>query len=267
MTESHGTRKQDIVCILGMHRSGTSLLTRILNVIGLYLGPENVLAQEGDCQPTGHWEHGPIMNLNHVILVRQGGSWDEPPVFPPGWEISPAMDDLKQEARTFIQESFENAKTWGWKDPRTCLTLPFWQQLLPEMRYVLCLRNPVDVAHSLANRNGFSAEKSSSLWLTHVTSALQHSDGFPRLTVFYEDLIDNLPRELSRLAAYLGMPDRAGQPDVQKAAQAFMRKELQHHRTSIDDLATNPNIAPQAKELFLAQWQAAHGKVADLAKR
>jgi hypothetical protein len=254
MTESLRARNQGIVCILGMHRSGTSLLTRILNLIGVYLGPpEQILEQGYDCQPTGHWEHHPILCLNIELLARHGGNWDEPPIFPPGWETSPAIDDLKERGRTLIQDTFADAKLWGWKDPRNCLTLPFWQQLLPEMRYVVCLRNPVDVAHSLTQRNGFSAEKSSNLWLTYVTSALQYSDGHPRLIVFYEDLIDNLQRELRRLATFLGMPERAEQAEVKDKAQEFTEKGLQHSRTSIVDVATNPRIARRARVLFLAQ--------------
>lgn len=245
--------RPDIVCILGMHRSGTSLLARILNLIGLYLGPEQVLAKGGIYQPKGLWEHEQMMHLNGEILARHGGNWHEPPIFPPGWETSPTLDDLKQRGRTLIQDTFANAERWGWKDPRNCLTLPFWQQLLPEMRYVVCLRNPVDVAHSLAHRNSFSAEKTSSLWLAYVTSALQHSDGRPRLIVFYEDLMDDWKRELRRLAAFLGMPERAEQVEVRDKVREFTEKGLQHYRTSLVDTVTNRSIARRARALFLAQ--------------
>lgn len=253
MTESTGVCNQDIVCILGMHRSGTSLLTRILNLIGVSLGPEQLLLQGGDAQPKGYWEHEQITNLNEAILARHGGSWDKPPIFPPGWETSPLLDDLKLRARTLIQDAFANAEMWGWKDPRNCLTLPFWRQLLPEMRYVVCLRNPVDVAQSLAYRDSFSAEKSSSLWLSYVNSALGNSDGQPRLTVFYEDLIDNWQRELRRLAAFLGMPERAEQVELKDKVREFIEEGLRHYRTSIVDTATNPTIARRARALFMAQ--------------
>jgi hypothetical protein len=66
------------------------------------------------------------------------------------------------------------------------LTLPFWQGLLPPMRYVICLRNPIDVARSLRRRNGFSLDKGVDLWMTHVTSSLAHVWTTAKVLVFYE---------------------------------------------------------------------------------
>ena len=163
------------------------------------------------------------------------------------------IDDLKQRARRLIQDSFANVESWGWKDPRSCLTLPFWQQLLPDMRYIVCLRNPVDVARSLEQRDSLSAEKSSHLWLTYVNSALEHSDGRPRLVIFYEDLMDDCLRELQRLAEFLGKPERAEQVDVQEAVQEFIEKGLQHYRTSIVQATASPRIALRARALYIAQ--------------
>ena len=223
--------------------------------MGVYLGPEQVLAQrcERDGQPKGYWENIQIISLNDAILARHGGSWDEPPISPARWEASALIDDLKERGRMLVRDTFANAVMWGWKDPRNCLTLPFWQQLLPEMRYVVCLRNPVDVAHSLAHRDGFSAEKSSRLWLRYVSSALEHSAGQSRLIVFYEDLMNNWPRELQRLANFLGNSGRAQQIDVREAVQMFIEQRLQHYRTSIPQMMTNRKISFRAKALYLAQ--------------
>jgi hypothetical protein len=246
-------RGANVVCVLGMHRSGTSLLTRLLNLMGLYLGPEHNLPQPREGNPKGNWEQDEFMVLNDAILTAFGGRWDDPPIFPPGWESTSSLEEVKQSARTFIEDTFGEAEMWGWKDPRNCLTLPFWQQLLPNMRYVLCMRNPVDVAHSLATRNSFSAEKSSNLWVRHMDSALAQSEGKPRLIIFYEDLMDNWLTELRRLAAFLGKPQQAEQVEVQGAVQGFIEKGLQHHRTSMVETVVNPGIAGRAKALFMAQ--------------
>src|SRR5438874_1070820 len=96
--------KPDIVCILGMHRSGTSLLTRMLNLMGVHLGPEQLLMQPNSSNPKGYWEHDGIVSLNDEILARLGGSWDKPPIFPPGWEKNPTIEDLKQRARRLIKD-------------------------------------------------------------------------------------------------------------------------------------------------------------------
>ena len=246
-------RRPDIVCVLGMHRSGTSLLTRILNLIGLYLGSEQVSIQPAEDNPKGHWEHSDIVSLNDAILKRYGGSWDEPPLLPTDWETASLLDDLRQRAQVLIEDQFAGVHLWGWKDPRTCLTLPFWQQLLPEMRYLICLRNPWDVARSLQHRNSFSAEKSSSLWFRYVNSAFEHSEGKRRLVVFYEDLMDNCLRELQRLSDFLGKPELAKQAEVQKSVQEFAEQSLQHHRTSIVQATAHPGIALRTRALYIAQ--------------
>lgn len=254
MMETTAVCDQDIVCILGMHRSGTSLLTRILNLTGVDLGPDEILATEPTADnQKGFWEHSEIVAINNAILQRHGGSWDEPPPLPPGWETAAAIDDLRHHAQQLIQDQFAGAQLWGWKDPRSCLTLPFWQQLLPDMRYVICLRNPVDVAHSLEDRDGLSAEKSSSLWLSYVSSALNHSEGKPRLVIFYEDLMDDCLRELQRLAEFLGKPERAKQVDVQGAVQEFIEEGLQHYRASIVHATASSRIDLRARALYIAQ--------------
>jgi hypothetical protein len=244
-------KSQQIICILGMHRSGTSLVSRILNILGVYLGPEAHIMQPGPDNPKGYWEHYMLTALNDEILARLGGSWHEVPVFPAGWEISSELADLRQRARAILQEDFATADLWGWKDPRTCLTLPFWQRLLPPMRYVICLRNPVDVSRSLERRDNFPFEKGVQLWLAHVTSALRHTTGQPRLFVFYEDLMEDWPTEIKRLANFLGKPELAEEEAIRSAIQEFIEEELQHHRTSLVDAIDEPKFSFPAKALYI----------------
>ena len=254
ITETTGVCKQDVICILGMHRSGTSLLTRVLNLLGVELGARDVFTVEPAADnPKGYWEHRELATVSDAIIKRYGGTWDEPPRLPAGWETGAAIDDWRKRAQQLIQDQFAEAQQWGWKDPRTCLTLPFWQQLLPDMRYIICLRNPVDVARSLEHRDSLSVEKSSDLWFTYVSSALNYTEGKPRLVIFYEDLMDDCPRELQRLADFLGKPERAKQAEVQEAVDEFMEKGLQHHRASMLQATANPRIDPRAKALYIAQ--------------
>jgi len=246
-------RGAEVFCVLGMHRSGTSLLTGLLNRLGVNLGSERHLMPADEYNSRGYWEHSGITSLNEEILGRLGGTWDEPPPFPPGWERAAAMDDLKQRARRMIQDSFTDARTWGWKDPRSCLTLPFWQQLLPDMRYLVCLRNPVDVALSLERPHHFSAQKSSRLWFAYSSSALTHSVGRSRLIVFHEDLMADCIGELQRMASFIGRPGRVKQADVQETARAFVARDLQHYRTSLVKAMLDSRIDRRARALYGAQ--------------
>jgi hypothetical protein len=245
---------QEVVCVLGMHRSGTSSLARLLNLLGVHLGPDELLTTEPVAHnPRGYWEHSELTAISDAIIKRYGGSWSEPPILPPGWETDDLLGDLRQSARRLIRNQFDGVPLWGWKDPRTCLTLPFWQQLLPHLRFVICLRNPVDVARSLERRDGLSPEQSSKLWFTYVSAALRHSEGRPRLLVFYEDLLDDCPRELQRLADFLGKPEHAQQAEVQSAARQFIEKGMQHYRASIVDVVESSEIDLRARALYLAE--------------
>lgn len=236
-----------------MHRSGTSLLTRILNLLGMNLGPNEVLTTEPVADNSkGYWEHSELTLVSDAILKRYGGSWDKPPALPQNWETDAALDDLRQRAEQIIEDQFAGGALWGWKDPRTCLTLPFWQRLIPDMRYVICLRNPLAIAGSLARRDRLSAEASCALWLNYVSPSLHHTEGKPRLLVFYEDIMNDGLGELPRLAQFLGVPERAAQAAVQKAVAEFIEPGLQHFRADLVPATAHSKAETEAGSLYAA---------------
>jgi glycosyltransferase involved in cell wall biosynthesis len=242
-----------VICILGMHRSGTSLTARLLNLLGVYLGPKEHMIQPGPDNPQGFWEHQFITELNNEILARlDSRSWDPAPTFPSGWESSSKFADLRSKARSIIAQDFNTSLLWGWKDPRNCLTLPFWKKLLPSMKFVICLRNPIDVARSLEERDRLPFEKSIELWFRYTTAAIEQTAGEPRLFVFYEDYFDNWRRELRRLANFVGVPTMADDQDVLLAAEKFIDRELWHHRTSLLDIVDNNKLFFPAKALYIS---------------
>ncbi len=244
-----------IVCVLGMHRSGTSLVARLLHVLGVELGPEEHLMGPSAANPTGHWEHEQINEINDELLLRLGGTWFEPPELPAGWESRPDLDDLRRQAREVIDSDFGDARRWGFKDPRTCLTLPFWQRMLPPMRYVLCLRNPVDVAFSLKNREDESQpfEHGVELWLTYVRAALAGAAAHPLEIVFYEDLMAEPEPMVRRLADFVGSdePD-AVEAYTRAAIRVAVTGSLHHHRSSVANVIDEPRLPFHAKALYLA---------------
>lgn len=237
-----------IVCILGMHRCGTSLVARAANLLGVYLGPDSKLMRFAERNnPKGFWEHRELSGLNDEILARLGGSWHQPPQLVLGWEGRADLEDLKARARAIVQEDFGGAELWGWKDPRASLTLALWKGLLPPMRYVICLRNPVDVARSLGQRDVFSFEKAESLWMTYVEACLDQTAGHPRLLVFYEDFMADCRTELRRLARFLGI-DPA---DAEDAVREFVDEELEHHRTPPEKVVDEGRLSFPVKALYL----------------
>jgi GT2 family glycosyltransferase/glycosyltransferase involved in cell wall biosynthesis len=241
----------NIVCLLGMHRSGTSLFARVINLLGVSLGPKERLMKPLLENPKGFWEHMALTGLNEEILAKLGGSWHEPPSFPTGWEGSPEFADLRRRARALVECDFNAAESWGWKDPRNCMTLPFWRRLLPPLRCIICMRSPIDVARSLQQRNDFSTEKAARLWLQHTKTALENTATHPRLLVFYEDMLSDWYGELQRLATFLGQPELADRSDIQSAVREFIDQDLRHHRTSLVDSIDDADLSFPAKSLYV----------------
>lgn len=255
------------VCVLGSSRAGTSLTTRVLNLIGVYLGPDEELltgelrqlAGEGDevlagareANPSGFWEHYRIMRLNERILRSMGGSWRDPPSLPPGWESSAELEAEREEARALLEESFAGRRLWGWKDPRNSLTLPFWQQLLPEMRCVICLRNPLDVAISLQKRDGMPLEQGFGLWLAYLANALVNTSVRPRILVPYESHFEAPEEVATRLAGFVGRREAIDSPEARAGLAAAVDEKLWRNRTPLEAWAGAGSVPDEAVSLHL----------------
>jgi hypothetical protein len=208
-----------------------------LNRLGVCFGPEEHLLKANVHNPKGYWEHQIFHRINNEILSRFDGNWVDLPRFPPAWENTPELDDLKERARTVIEREFTVVEMWGWKHAITCISLPFWQQLLPTMQYVICFRNPLDVAHSMKHVVGCSLEKGLYLWLIYTKLTLKHTFGQQRIFVFYEDWLNDWQEQLQRLSVFLGRSALAKQDDVRRTVQALIDKDLWRNRTSVKAIA------------------------------
>lgn len=259
------------ICVLGMSRSGTSLTARLLGLAGVYLGREDDLlggelrqipAKDRDtaraANPEGFWEHYRMMRLNEAILRRMGGNWREPPRLPPGWEDSAELDEERERARALIAESFAGRPLWGWKDPRNSLTLPFWRRLVPELRCVICLRNPVDVASSLRERDAISLPQAVDLWLSYVASALVNTATLPRLLAPYESFFERPPATAARLAGFAGRSGAFDDGAAGLCIEQAINRRLWRHRTNDRELIRDVNLPRPAASLhFLTEILAA----------
>jgi hypothetical protein len=134
-----------------MHRSGTSLVANLLRLCGLHLGPEGDLVPPAPDNPAGFWESVTFKDLNDEILRLLGGTYADPPPLPHGWHELEILDPLKEKAKAILRGLIE-VEPSGWKDPRNSLTLPFWSSLLTQMKVIICVRDPLDVALSERRR-------------------------------------------------------------------------------------------------------------------
>lgn len=214
------------VCIAGMHRSGTSMVAKLLHAAGLYLGPET------DLLP-GLRENKRFNNINQRILKRLGGSWDDPPAAPETW-TAPALGDFRTEAEELLA-SFADREPWGWKDPRSCLTLPFWQGFLNPLSVVIIVRNPLEVAGSLRERNEFSLERGLALWYEYNHRLLAAAAASEHIVTHYDAYFEHPDREARRLLHFLGLSLDA---DTIAEASSMPRSHRRRHSHTRQDLVT-----------------------------
>jgi hypothetical protein len=242
------------VCVLGFGRSGTSLTMRLLNLLGVEIGPEEDLLAPGEADnPRGYWEPRWMVELNDEILTKLSTVWWRPLQAEPGWERSSDFDELRERARRLLKEKFGTAPLWGWKDPRTTLTLPFWKELVPDARYVICLRNPADAISSIQRRPDpqLSIGAWGDLWLEYTARALEETHGCPRTLVFYEDFFQDALEQLAAIASLLDLR-LFEQDDLQQRLLEEIAQDLRHHATSSHELAATWGVSSTARTLFLA---------------
>src|SRR5881296_1432284 len=220
------------------------MLTRLLHACGLYLGPESALMPPQADNPEGFWEHLGFVAVNDELLNELGGAWDLPPNADENFS-DPRLDPLRLKARLLI-EKFDSASVWGWKDPRNSLTLPFWQQLLPRLKTIIMVRNPLEVAHSMKERNGTSYSFGLRLWEIYNKRLIETASKQERLVTHYDLFFENAEAELRRIAHFTGLPDS----EVQKAA-ALVTKRRRHTYFTIEHLI-DARVAPEVIELYRA---------------
>jgi hypothetical protein len=242
------------VCVLGFGRSGTSLTMRLLHLLGVEIGPPEDLLAPGEADnPRGSWEPRWMVELNDEILDKLGTVWWHPLPAASGWERSPDFDELRERARGLLKEKFGAAPLWGWKDPRTTLTLPFWKDLVPDAKYVICLRNPADAISSIQRLPDpeLSIGAWGDLWLEYTARALRETRGCPRALVFYEDFFRDAQGQVAAMASLLGL-----QPSDQSGLHRRLLEEIEqgmwHHATPPREMAATLGIPPAARIIFLA---------------
>lgn len=152
------------VLILGMHRSGTTMLVQLLTDLGFFAGAH--------LDPNAETWY--LLRRNEWILRRAGGAWDHPtpcvrflrnPAIR-GQVVELLKTDIEQRFSEFVRGGLGSSVLegpWGGKDPRLCFTLPIWREIFPDCRVILVRRNGVDVADSLVRRTGIDWDDGSAV--------------------------------------------------------------------------------------------------------
>lgn len=260
MTQKHHERRQALL-VVGMHRSGTSALTRVLNLHGADLGSDLLAAAEDN--QAGFWENHRIVAFHEKLLGLIGSSWDDPRQLRADWLDLAIADGCLDELIRLLDEEFADSRIWVVKDPRLCRFLPLWIKALEvlqvEPKLVFAMRDPGEVAGSLMTRNGLSAGAASLLWLRYLTESVQASRGLPRCAIDYHELLQNWRSCMDRIASNLDVVWPISSSDCAPEVSAHLQDDLRHQRAA----QTRDLLPSEWRDLLLATYRAAKSLVCD----
>ncbi len=226
------------IIVIGMHRSGSSLLVKVLQELGVFMGND---FEENN-------ESMFFNKINDWMLLQAGASWDNPENFNYISNDFKALmvEIIENRLKTIHLKKYlgskkrslnDSAFIWGWKDPRNTFTLDVWKEIFPKARIIHIYRNPVDVINSLIKREaskitvtgnptktglkkklfGYklpqerlfyhsfkSLDKQAAfvMWKEYVEKALKVEKSSNTLNISYENLIENPLETCNAISAF-----------------------------------------------------------------
>lgn len=219
------------VLVLGMHRSGTSALTRVINLMG-FQAPRTLMAAT-EANEAGFWESEVFMDLNETILKACGSNWYRRRAMTVDPLEVARQTGLYDKVRATLADEYGGAELIVLKDPRISRLYPLYAEALRAEGYrispVLALRNPVEVAASLTKRDEFTQGKGLGIWLRYTLDAERDTRGLPRSVIAFDDLMADWRGTMARAAAQLGESWPAMSPEAEAEADESLRPKLRHH--------------------------------------
>jgi lipopolysaccharide biosynthesis protein len=245
------SKKQKLIVVLGMHRSGTSLLARGLLTMGVDLGDSLIGAIEGN-NSKGFWEDKDLNDFDEEMLRYLSRSWNSvAPIDDTGVELLKANGFLIR-AVELLSGKIQSKKSFGIKDPRVAVLLGFWQSAFElvdcDVYYIIALRNPLSVVRSLQRRDDLPEAISYWLWLAHTISAVQLSHNKNNILIDYDRLLAEPKAELERVSTFLGLPLIAEQLD--EFMGDFIDEGLRHTNYRVEHLLNDPACPPIAVDAY-----------------
>ena len=253
--------KNRLIVVLGMHRSGTSAITRGLQVLGVNLG-ENLYGPVPGVNDKGFWEDVEFNNLNVEILKSLGHDWHVlQSIGAKDVEILRSKKYFPR-AEELVWRKVGSEAVVGVKDPRMTKLLPFWSQVFEncqiDVSYLLAVRNPVSVARSLSRRDAFDSERSYLLWLGHVVNMLSGSEGNRRALIDFDLLLQRPEEQLIRIADELNL---SVDSDALKSYTVdFLDERLRHSVNDLNDLSLDKSCPSVVFEVYSKLLDVASGR-------
>ncbi len=265
------TRSKPIF-VLGVDRSGTSMLSEVVHRWGASAGKEEGLCRADEGNPQGYWEYGPMQEFIGDVIESVGVSkWD--PRFRELIRQRASDPGLRRRARELVAEMGAADQPWFWKDALLIFALPFLRELFPNAVYLITLRNPYESAISYekliiptALRGKIRLIEFSLLrWqqlLIMICEGLK--DHASKLFVRFEALVSSPDEQCARLSGFLGteygLVETSGER-AQRMAETI--NPLLWRNRSPTSFLENPQALAAQKELFVYLNDHCDGDVSD----
>lgn len=249
--DEHAQLPRHAMLVLGMHRSGTSVLTRFVAALGAALPADpNPAAPDN---PEGYHEPAGLVMAHDALLRAADSAWFDTRPFDPDSVPPAALGELVARMEDALRGSYATAPFFVLKDPRICRFLPLTRAVLSRAgaraSAILALRDPAEVAASLGRRDGISAAYAGILWARHLIDAERATRDMPRTVVCYAELLQDWRGSAARIAALA--PGEA-RPPVEEEVLRILRPDLRHHAGLSAEAVFGPRLGAALDRLLAA---------------
>ena len=244
--------RRKAILVLGMHRSGTSMLAGTIAALGSARPKKPLRADRNN--PRGYWESTPLNFANDELLTAAASSWHDWRPLDPQWLQSLAAERHHHKIKAILASEYGDELLFFVKDPRICRFVPFMSSILAEMETdpvaLLPLRNPLEVAYSLERRDGLPLAKSLLLWLRHLLDAEYHSRHMPRCFIRHEQFLIDWRYHVERAAEKTGIVWPTPLDQAETEIGRFLTANLHHERATVGDLQNHPDMTPLIRAAY-----------------
>jgi len=244
--------KKKLIFVLGMHRSGTSPATRLLNILGADLSL-NLLQPDPDINEKGYFEDKDVVTLNESVLSHFNAAWYDIKSLPETWWQKDEVAPFKLNIKTILERNYNDFHLAVIKDPRLCILFPLWLDVIEDLYSPLCifvLRHPVEVAKSLEKRDGIDRGYSYYLWMRYVLASEYHTRRLRRTAVTFDQILSDAYGISKKISNALDIKWPKSFNDNRHNVTQDISTDLKHHSSEREALKTDSVLIEMAVDIF-----------------
>lgn len=238
-------RNKELVVVLGMHRSATSLTAMLLHEMGLYMGEEQDMLTANEHNREGYFERADVVAVHDEILDDYGRYW----LSLSKSKAENCREDYRKRISQIIAKLSQTPSLLSAiKDPRLCLFEPFWREELKKKRIgekiILVFRHPYEVAKSLETRDHMNYLYALKLWFYYNSSILNILLNIPAdnvLVINHNEYFVNANHQIKKLISFLDIDC-----DNEKCAEKI-KTDLRHN---LPETMTGNDLYERVMELY-----------------